>query len=61
MKDEIRVAKRCPHCGQRVFDKISLATGFIEMKCPRCEKKFTMNLALRRKNHYQSYGAYQRC
>ena len=31
----IRVAKCCPNCGRRLFDKISLSKGFVEVKCPK--------------------------
>ena len=48
MNDEIRVVKRCPHCGTRLFDKISLTTGFVEIKCPHCKHVVCINLALRR-------------
>ena len=49
MENDIRVVKKCPVCGQRLFDKISLATGYVEMKCPRCGTRVRINLALRRK------------
>lgn len=49
MKEKmIRVAKRCPHCGQRLFDKISLTTGFVEIKCPACRHTIRVNLSMRR-------------
>ena len=44
---EIRVAKTCPHCGERLFDKISISTGFVEIKCPRCRHVVCINLAMR--------------
>lgn len=48
MKEKmIRVAKRCPHCGQRLFDKISLTTGFVEIKCPVCRHTIRVNLSTR--------------
>ena len=32
MKEKIiRVAKHCPVCNQRLFDKISLTTGYVEI------------------------------
>ncbi len=47
MEEEMRVAKRCPKCGQRVFDKLSAASGFVEVKCPRCGAVVRFNLAYR--------------
>lgn len=44
----IRVAKRCPHCNARWFDKISLASGFVEIKCPNCGRTYCVNLSMRR-------------
>ena len=44
----IRVAKRCPKCGKRLFDKISLTTGFVEIKCPECGRTYRINLSMRR-------------
>ena len=60
MKDEIRVAKRCPVCNKRLFDKVSLSTGSVEIKCPNCRNVVRVDLALRM-THRQPYGAYQRC
>lgn len=47
-KNEIRVAKRCPKCNQRLFDKMSPASGYIEVKCTRCGTVVRVDLALRR-------------
>ena len=47
MKDEIRVAKRCPICNQRLFDKMSLAKGFVEIKCPNCKHVVRIDLEMR--------------
>lgn len=44
----IRVAKRCPHCNERWFDKVSLASGFVEIKCPKCGRTYRLNLSMRR-------------
>lgn len=52
MESELRVAKKCPVCGQRLFDKVSLATGFVEIKCPNCKHITRINLACRRQNTY---------
>ena len=51
MSEEIRVAKHCPKCDMRVFDKISIASGFVEVKCPRCGEVFRINLAMRRQRN----------
>ena len=47
MKEEIRVIKRCPNCNQRLFDKLTAATGSVEIKCPRCGAVVTFNLEYR--------------
>ena len=47
-EDGIRVAKNCPNCGRRLFDKISLARGFVEIKCPECKHVIRVNLSMRR-------------
>ncbi len=52
MKEEIRVAKCCPNCGRRLFDKISLTTGYVEIKCPECSHIIRINLACRRPGPY---------
>ncbi len=60
MEDEIRVVKRCPECGKRLFDKISMTSGYIELKCPRCGAMVRINLALRRRSHTNRFAfAYQ--
>ena len=45
--DEMRVAKRCPYCDRRLFDKISLTTGYVEIKCPKCGRVIRVDLAHR--------------
>ena len=52
MENELRVAKKCPVCGQRLFDKVSLATGFVEIKCPNCKHITRINLACRQPRAY---------
>ena len=44
---EIRVAKNCPHCGTRLFDRVSLAMGFVEIKCPQCRHRVRIDLSAR--------------
>ena len=46
----IRVAKRCPHCNERWFDKVSLATGYLEVKCPNCGRTYRINLSFRKQS-----------
>ena len=48
MEKEIKVRKECPYCGRRLFDKVSLATGFVEIKCPQCKHVVRVDLAMRR-------------
>ena len=43
----IRVAKNCPNCGERLFDRVSLAKGFVEIKCPKCKRRVCINLSTR--------------
>ena len=58
MSEEIRVAKRCPRCNHRLFDKMSLASGFVEIKCPECGNIVRINLALRRKRPNDAWPYY---
>ena len=48
MSNEMRVVKRCPHCGKRLFDKITTGSGVVETKCPQCKNVVRFNLAFRR-------------
>lgn len=43
----VRISKRCPVCDWRFFDKVTPASGIIEIKCPRCGKVVKINLAYR--------------
>ena len=43
----IRVSKKCPACGLRVFDKITAASGIVEVKCHRCGTLYYLNLSFR--------------
>jgi len=48
-KDEgIKIRVACPKCGARIFDKITVSTGILEMKCPKCSNVIKVNLALRK-------------
>ena len=31
---EQKIIVRCKHCGWRIFDKVTMTTGVIELKCP---------------------------
>ena len=43
----MKVSKKCPKCGRRLFDKLSPASGYIEIKCSKCGTTVKVNLALR--------------
>ena len=46
-REGIRVCKFCPKCNMRLFDKITPASGCVEIKCPRCKSIVTINLEFR--------------
>lgn len=48
MKEEIKIAKRCPNCNWRIFDKVTPTTGIIQIKCPRCKTEVKIDLSLRK-------------
>ena len=43
----MKVSKKCPKCGRRLFDKLSPASGYIEIKCTKWGTRVKVNLALR--------------
>jgi len=43
----VRVSVRCDRCRQRLFDKVSAATGIVEVKCPRCNYLNHLDLSFR--------------
>ena len=47
---EQKIIVRCKHCGWRIFDKVTMTTGVIELKCPNCHKVVEVDLSLRRGN-----------
>lgn len=53
MSESITVAVRCPKCNWRIMDKLSPATGKVEIKCPRCRQVVEVDLALRRRAMYR--------
>ncbi|MGN0179802.1 MAG: hypothetical protein ACI4DY_10240 [Monoglobaceae bacterium] len=48
MDKSIGIAKRCPHCNWRILDKVTVTSGIIEMKCPKCKKVVKINLNFRK-------------
>jgi len=47
---KIAVIKRCPNCNWRVIDKIGVASGIVEIKCPNCHRRVKIDLSLRKVN-----------
>lgn len=45
---EQKVIVRCKRCSWRVLDKVTLTTGQIEIKCPKCGHINCIDLSLRR-------------
>lgn len=45
---EQKVIVRCKRCEWRVFDKITMTTGNIEIKCPKCGYINEIDLSLRK-------------
>ena len=45
--EEVRVAKRCPYCHQRVIDMVAGTqfTGKIYIKCQRCHNELEIDLS----------------
>lgn len=43
----VAVEKRCPRCDLLLYRKVSIASGVIEIECPRCKKTTKINLAYR--------------
>lgn len=48
VSNNIKVIVKCPECEWRIFDKVTPATGIIELKCPKCGKIVMVDLSLRR-------------
>ena len=38
----------CPDCNKKIGVKKSACSGYLEFKCPRCQKTYIRNLSLRR-------------
>lgn len=47
---EQKVIVRCKRCEWRIFDKVAMTTGNIEIKCPKCGYVNEIDLSLRRGN-----------
>ena len=47
---EQKVIVRCKRCEWRIFDKVTMTTGNIEIKCPKCGYEKEIDLSLRRGN-----------
>ena len=44
---EQKVIVRCKRCEWRIFDKVTMTTGNIEIKCPKCGYVNEIDLSLR--------------
>ena len=47
---EQKVIVRCKRCEWRIFDKVTMTIGNIEIKCPKCGYVNEIDLSLRRGN-----------
>lgn len=47
---EQKVIVRCKRCEWCIFDKVTMTTGNIEIKCPKCGYVNEIDLSLRRGN-----------
>ena len=45
--ETMKIAVRCKKCSHLIAYKVSAASGFLEVKCPRCGEVSKINLALR--------------
>ena len=45
---EQKIIVRCKNCGWRIFDKVTMTTGVIELKCPNCHRVVEVDLSLRK-------------
>ena len=41
---EQKIIVRCKNCGWRIFDKVTMTTGVIELKCPNCHRVVEVDL-----------------
>lgn len=47
MREDIKVVVKCPICDWRILDKMSPASGHIQIKCPNCRRVVEIYLSLR--------------
>jgi phage FluMu protein Com len=55
---EQKIIVRCKNCGWRIFDKVTMTTGVIELKCPNCHRVVEVDLSLRKGTVKYDYGFY---
>lgn len=44
----VRIVRKCPYCGRKLYEKLGKCDGTIQIKCQKCGKYVNMNLALRK-------------
>ena len=47
MNDEMKIVVRCPHCHNRVIDKVGKGNVDVFMKCPHCKQQIKIDLSFR--------------
>ena len=52
-EDKMKVIVKCPCCDWRILDKVTPASGIIEVTCPKCHKVVAVDLSLRRMIKYR--------
>ena len=45
---EQKIIVRCKNCGLRIFDKVTMTTVVIELKCPNFHRVVEVDLSLRK-------------
>ena len=48
----LRAAVRCQTCNKILAFKIGTASGFVQLKCPKCKSEIKVDLSLRRGRVY---------
>lgn len=51
--EKMKVIVKCPRCDWRILDKVTPASGVIEVKCPKCHNIVAVDLSLRRAIKYR--------
>ena len=54
---EQKIIVRCKNCGWRIFDKVTMTTGVIELKCPNCHRVVEVDLSLRKGTVKYRFGS----